>query len=81
MFPGNSLVVEWSGLGTFTSVAQVQPPVGELSSYKLQGVVKKKKRKKGTTLDKKQIKVGKMWSNRARLYSRWDSEITRSTDE
>ena len=31
--------------------------------------------------DKKQIKVGKMWSNRARLYSRWDSEITRSTDE
>ena len=75
-------MTQWLGLWTFTAVAQVQPPVGELSSYKLQGVVKKKKkRKEGTTLDKKQIKVGKMWSNRARLYSRWDSEITRSTDE
>ena len=75
-------MTQWLGLWTFTAVAQVQPPVGELSSYKLQGVVKKKKKKKeGTALDKKQIKVGKMWSNRARLYSRWDSEITRSTDE
>ena len=30
MFPGNSLVVQWLGLGTFTSVAQVQPLIREL---------------------------------------------------
>ena len=33
-------MVQWLGLGTFTTVAQVQSLVGELRSRKLRGVVK-----------------------------------------
>ena len=42
---GNSLVVQWLGLGAFTAVAQVQSLVGELRSPKPRGMAKKKKRK------------------------------------
>ena len=31
---GNSLAVQWLGLGTFTAVARVQSLVGELRSHK-----------------------------------------------
>ena len=42
---GNSLVVQWLGLSTFTAGAQVQSLVGELRSCKPHGVAKKKKNK------------------------------------
>ena len=38
---GNSLAVQWLGLGTFTAGAQVQSLVRELRSCKLCGVAKK----------------------------------------
>ena len=41
---GNSLAVQWLGLGTSTAVAQVQSQVGELRSHKLCGAAKKKKK-------------------------------------
>ena len=45
---GNSLVVQWLGLSTFTAVVRVQSPVGKLRSCKPCGVAtppqKKKKR-------------------------------------
>ena len=40
---GNSLVVQWLGLGVFTAVAGAQSLVGELKSCKPRGVAKKKK--------------------------------------
>ena len=40
---GNSLVVQWLGLGDFTAGTQVQSLAGELKSYKLCDVSKKKK--------------------------------------
>ena len=45
---GNSLVVQWLGLGAFTAGAQVQSLAGELRSRMPHSVVKftKKKRKK-----------------------------------
>ena len=42
---GNSLVVQWLGLGTATAMAQVQSLVRELRSYKSCGVAKKKKKR------------------------------------
>ena len=42
MQPGNSLAVQWLGLGAFTEVARVQCLVGELRSHKPHGVAKKK---------------------------------------
>ena len=41
---GNSLVVQWLRLGTFTAGALVQSLVGELRSHKLHGVAEKKKK-------------------------------------
>ena len=38
---GNSLEVQWLGLGALTAVAQVQSLVGELRSCKPHGVAKK----------------------------------------
>ena len=38
---GNSLVLQWLGLCTFTTVARVQSPVSELRYYKLYGKAKK----------------------------------------
>ena len=43
---GNSLAVQWLGLGAFTAGAQVQSLAGELRSQKLHGVAKKRKEKK-----------------------------------
>ena len=43
---GNSLVVQWLGLGTFTAGARVQSLVGKLRSHKLCSTAKKKKKKK-----------------------------------
>ena len=43
---GNSLEVQWLGLGAFTAVAQVQSLVGELRSCKPHGVAKKTLRQK-----------------------------------
>ena len=40
---GNSLVVQWLGLSTFTASVQVQSLVEELRSHKLCGMAKKKK--------------------------------------
>ena len=40
---GNSLVVQWLGLGSLTAVAQVQFLVGELRSRKPRGKAKKRK--------------------------------------
>ena len=40
---GNSLAVQWLGLRALSAGARVQSLVGELKSYKLQGVAKKKK--------------------------------------
>ena len=42
---GNSLVVQWLGLWTFTATAWVQSLVRELRSHKLHGVAKKKRKK------------------------------------
>ena len=39
---GNSLVVQWLGLGTFTAVGRVQSLVGELRSCKPCSVAKNK---------------------------------------
>ena len=39
----NSRVIQWSGLGTFTVMAQVKPLVRKLRSYKLSSTTKKKK--------------------------------------
>ena len=39
---GNSLVLQWLGLCTFTTVARVQSPASDLRYYKLYGKVKKK---------------------------------------
>ena len=41
---GNSLEVQWLGLGTFTAVAWVQSLVTELRSHKLCGMIQKKKK-------------------------------------
>ena len=41
---GNSLVVQWLGLGTFTAVARAQSLVGELRSHKPCDMAKKKKK-------------------------------------
>ena len=38
---GNSLVVQWLGIGTLTAGAQVQSPVKELKSYTPLGEAKK----------------------------------------
>ena len=43
---GNSLVVQWLGLGTFTARAQVRSLVRELKSCKPCSAAKKKKKKK-----------------------------------
>ena len=42
--PGNSLVVQWLRLGTFTAWAQVRSLVRELRSWKPCGAAKKKKK-------------------------------------
>ena len=44
-FCGNSLMVQWFGLGPFTDEAQVQSLVWELWSHKPLGIAKKKKNK------------------------------------
>ena len=44
---GNSLAVQWLGLGTFMTVAQVQSLVRELRSQKPHGAAKKKKKEEG----------------------------------
>ena len=45
---GNSLTVQWLGLGTFTAMTWVQFLAGKLRSHKLHGQKKKKKKiKKG----------------------------------
>ena len=49
---GNSLAVQWLGLGTFTEVAQIQSLVGELRSRKSQHGQKKKKKTNGDFLQK-----------------------------
>ena len=41
-FLGNSLVVQWLGLGAFTAVPEVQSLIGELISCKLCSVTKNK---------------------------------------
>ena len=41
--PGNSLAVQWLGLGTFTAMARIQSLFGELRSHKLPSAAKKKK--------------------------------------
>ena len=43
---GNSLMVQWLGLRSFTAVAWTQSLVGELESYKMCGMAKNKKGKK-----------------------------------
>ena len=43
-YQGNSLVLQWLGLCTFTTVAQVQSLVSKLRYYKLYGKAKKKKK-------------------------------------
>ena len=40
---GNSLTVQWLGLGIFTTMAWVQSLVGELRSHEPHGVAEKKK--------------------------------------
>ena len=55
-FLGNSLAVQWLGLGTFTAVAQVQSLVRELRSRKPQSVATKKRKKRIKFLNK----MGKM---------------------
>lgn len=45
-FLGNSLEVQWLGLGAFTAVVQVQSLVKELRSCKLYGAAKRTKTKK-----------------------------------
>ena len=48
---GNSLVVQWLGLGAFTAVAQVQPLVKELRSLKPCGIAPQNKiRQEGITI-------------------------------
>ena len=42
---GNSLMVQWLGLGTSTAVAGVQPLVRNQDPHKLQGEARKKKKK------------------------------------
>ena len=42
---GNSLAVQWLGLGAFSAEARVQSPVGELRSHKQHCAAKKKKKK------------------------------------
>ena len=44
--PGNSLAIQWLGLGTFTARALVQFLVRELRSRKLSGTAKTKKKQK-----------------------------------
>ena len=41
---GNSLPVQWLGLGTFTAMAQVQSLVGEPRPHKPSSAVKKQKK-------------------------------------
>ena len=41
---GNSLAVQWLGLGAFSAGTQVRSLVGELKSHKPHSVAKKKKR-------------------------------------
>ena len=41
---GSTLVVQWLGFGVFTAVTPGSILVGELRSYKLDGVAKKKKK-------------------------------------
>ena len=43
---GNSLVVQWLGLGAFTAMARVRSLVGELRSCRPRGVAKKINKKK-----------------------------------
>ena len=43
---GNSLAVQWLGLGAFIAGAQVQSLVGELRSHKLRGVEREKERER-----------------------------------
>ena len=46
---GNSLTVQWLGLGTFTAMTWVQFLAGKLRSHKLHGQKKKKKKLKKAT--------------------------------
>ena len=51
---GNSLAVQWLGLGAFTAGAQVQSLVGELRSHKLRGTARKKRKTKRTFMGRDQ---------------------------
>ena len=44
-FVGNSLVVQWLGLNTFTAAAQVQSLVGDLRSHMPCDTAKKEKKR------------------------------------
>ena len=54
---GNSLAVQWLGLGTLTVVAWVQSLVRELRSHKLHGVAKKIKKQKTNEQTKTIVKT------------------------
>ena len=44
---GNSMLVQWLGLGVFTAMARVQPLVRGLRSHKPAMLPKKKKKRRG----------------------------------
>ena len=53
----NSLVVQWLGLGTFTDWAPGSSMVRELKSSKSQGILRRKKKKKGSMKNKYKLKI------------------------
>ena len=53
---GNSMVVQWLGLCSFTTIAPVQFLVGELKSHKPHGAAKKWEKKKKEKKEKKSKK-------------------------
>ena len=66
---GNSLAVQWLGLGAFTAVAWVQSPVGELKSCKLWGVAKKKKKVGKMDLSKHTLGlISQIWFTENRFF-------------
>ena len=52
---GNSLVIQRLGFGAFTARATVQSVVGEISSHKIRGAAKKKKKKNLSQCEKHQV--------------------------
>ena len=59
---GNSLMIQWLGLGAFTVGGQVKSLVKELRSLKLHGLAKKKKKKSSEAyIWESQIGVGNQY--------------------